>query len=81
MCSTTRQELVKRLLLPPAAHFFLSPLTSGPSTSKSSSSSTEGQLRAGDGAGTMALLLLHLCLFDGVPKETPLYFRRVALGS
>jgi hypothetical protein len=29
----------------------------------------------------MALMLLHLCLFDGVPKETPLYFRRVVLGE
>jgi hypothetical protein len=29
----------------------------------------------------MALLLLHLSLFDGVPKETSLYFRRVALGE
>jgi hypothetical protein len=42
-------------------------------------------LATGDGAGTMALLHLHLhlhlSLFGGVPKETSLYFRRVALGE
>jgi hypothetical protein len=44
---------------------------------------TEGQLCAGDGAGTMALLLqLHLCLFGGVPKETSFYtFGALPLGS